>query len=521
MARIKITDSKRSNLDGMCVDLLIHPLTPGSIDVYPRVIISEVEGTDQLSVWFSGSPSRVRTQDRLATPHVAGQYRASVASVSYPCFEKAAIAGQSLIVCEVLGGAERSGRTNAACSPEFQSHRLSRDSEQSPVPESCNTRTFFQILKSSCNRQSQKAANIPTNGEHELAAHATADSRTSPKLLSSFPDHARNSVVYSVPAVPALSSVLSSLLNLSFYGENIIFDLKALEQDSRPIIELLKLTGSDCGNWMMVAAYYRRSGNARAAISVIEAMINGKDHLSIGSWPTLTLLHIVLVEYGFSENDLKPAFLFLSSCEADLAKSVQITEPHTANKHTRASHLLLQRVYGTSKTLPIHSRPTIHARTPCAPRQPRPEKTGIQPHDVATPGDKLPSSLPTPREKMLQREVQSLIDARNEQTMLLSSLKRKFEGDIAYERDGRRRLMRELEDLEKEVSDARKMEDFALSQAKREVDGRRKAEESVRAERTMRLELQKALEQRPLPSQSGLKPSTPSNSARRLSQSPG
>lgn len=482
--------------------------------------ISEVEGTEQLSVWFSGKqvsssgPPEALVQDWSATPHVPGQYRASVGSGSFRRFKKATIPGQSLIGRQVFGGAERLGRMNAAYLPELQPDRLSRDSTQSlSVPESCNTRTFFQILKSSC-RQSQKAANIPTNGELGLAAYATADSRTSPKLLSGFSDHARNSVVYSVPAVPALSSVLSSLLNLSFCGENIIFDLKALEQDSRPIIELLKLTGSDCGNWMMVAAYYRRSGNARAAISVIESMINGKGHMSVDSWLRLTL-HTVFVEYGLSENDLKPAFLFLSSCEADLAKSVQITEPHTANEHTRASHLWLQRVYGTSKTLPVHSRPTIHARTP---RQPRAEKSRILPHDVATPGDQLlPSSTLTPREKILQREVQCLIDARNEQTMLLSSLKRKFEGDIAYERDGRRRLMREVEDLEKEVSNARKMEDFALSQVKREVEARRKAEENVRVERTMRLELQKVLE---LPSQSRLESSAPSNSARRTSRSP-
>lgn len=72
------------------------------------------------------------------------------------------------------------------------------------------------------------------------------------------------------------SSQLPTLLNFCFCGENIAFDLKNLEQDSRPVIELLKLTASDCGNWMMVGAHYRRSGNTRAAVSVIETMINGR-----------------------------------------------------------------------------------------------------------------------------------------------------------------------------------------------------------------------------------------------------
>lgn len=69
---------------------------------------------------------------------------------------------------------------------------------------------------------------------------------------------------------------LDTLLKLSFCGESIIFDLKSLDQDPRPVTELLKVTTSERGSWMIVGAHYRRLGNPSAAIAVIEAMLSGK-----------------------------------------------------------------------------------------------------------------------------------------------------------------------------------------------------------------------------------------------------
>lgn len=68
---------------------------------------------------------------------------------------------------------------------------------------------------------------------------------------------------------------LDTRLSLSFHGETITYDLKALDSDTRAIIELLKITDSERGNWMTVGAYYRRSGNTRAAMAVIRTMIEG------------------------------------------------------------------------------------------------------------------------------------------------------------------------------------------------------------------------------------------------------
>jgi hypothetical protein len=68
---------------------------------------------------------------------------------------------------------------------------------------------------------------------------------------------------------------LNTPLSLCFHGEIITYDLKALDSDTRPIIELLKITDSERGNWMTVGAYYRRCGNTRAAMTVIQTMIEG------------------------------------------------------------------------------------------------------------------------------------------------------------------------------------------------------------------------------------------------------
>jgi hypothetical protein len=68
-------------------------------------------------------------------------------------------------------------------------------------------------------------------------------------------------------------------LSLYFHGEAIAYDLKALDPDTRPIIELLKVTDSERGSWMTVGAYYRRSGNIRAAMSVVQTMIQGNSAL--------------------------------------------------------------------------------------------------------------------------------------------------------------------------------------------------------------------------------------------------
>jgi hypothetical protein len=141
----------------------------------------------------------------------------------------------------------------ALTSPEL---RLSQSSTntQSMLRPSNNNRTAFKYLSRtspapiiSCN------ANIP----------AVSDPRQSSSSLG----------LKTQTTTSSISPDIQLLLN--FCGEDIIYDLKALESDTRFIIELLRITGSERGSWMTVSAYYRRSGNPQAAITVVKSMIEG------------------------------------------------------------------------------------------------------------------------------------------------------------------------------------------------------------------------------------------------------
>lgn len=86
-------------------------------------------------------------------------------------------------------------------------------------------------------------------------------------------------VVSSIDTAPSTSTFplsFSNTITMSLCGGAITFDLQELQQDPQVIIDLLKLTQSERGNWMIVAANYRRSSNTSAAISVLDAMTAGK-----------------------------------------------------------------------------------------------------------------------------------------------------------------------------------------------------------------------------------------------------
>ncbi|KAG6887504.1 hypothetical protein C0992_012025 [Termitomyces sp. T32_za158] len=242
----------------------------------------------------------------------------------------------------------------------------------------------------------------------------------------------------SEPTIP-ISANRSSVICFTFLGEDFTYDLDTLEQDPRQVVELLKATESERGNWMMVGAHYRRAGNPSAAISIMENLIS------------------FMTAQGMPESDLKPAYLLLSGCETDLAKRVKSARPNDAEGHYQRSQRLLQKVYGTFDASARKEPPENHRAPVSRPQHERLTKEG------------------TPLDARLERELRSLRKERNEQNTLLAELraaKRKLEADFGYECRGRRRLLRDFDDLQKELTAARKMENEALGQVKREVDAR-------------------------------------------------
>jgi len=72
---------------------------------------------------------------------------------------------------------------------------------------------------------------------------------------------------------------MASKIELRVAGEQFIYDLSKLEDDPKSIIELLKLASAERAHWMIVAAFYRRRGNARAAIRLMMELIKGQPGL--------------------------------------------------------------------------------------------------------------------------------------------------------------------------------------------------------------------------------------------------
>ncbi|KAJ8077321.1 hypothetical protein PM082_001751 [Marasmius tenuissimus] len=242
---------------------------------------------------------------------------------------------------------------------------------------------------------------------------------------------------------------------MSLSGVSFSYDLGAIKSDPHEVIELLKVASSERGNWIHVAAYYRRRANPRAAIAVITAMLE------------------VMVQQKTPEAELKPAYLLLSGCETDLAKRAR-NENKNSTEHYRNAQTWLQKVYGT-----FDNNPRIGLGSTGAPPNPkaassslvqsksRPaSSTNAQVSTTEAPPPPPPPPPPAPvhsygHDRILQREIQSLRDRLDYQRNLVAdvrSSKRKLEEDLELERNYRRRLERHIDDLRRERDAARDLD---------------------------------------------------------------
>ena len=79
-------------------------------------------------------------------------------------------------------------------------------------------------------------------------------------------------------APPALTFPLSreTSISMNLCGHVVTYELESLGLNPQVIIELLKVTKSECATWMIVSAFYRRRGQPRNGISVMKSFIEGK-----------------------------------------------------------------------------------------------------------------------------------------------------------------------------------------------------------------------------------------------------
>ena len=180
---------------------------------------------------------------------------------------------------------------------------------------------------------------------------------------------------------------------------------------------------------------------------------------------------------GVGADQLKPAFLYLSGCEFELATLAKAEKraPSIISEHYTAAQTWLQKVFGVRD--PLRVQPHANENQLIMNERPFKDVNNIQPSRA---GDS--SQEPDRDVKQMERELQSLRDRnanQGRQLAQLDSIKRKLEDDYFYERDLRRKYQRQRDSLEEELKSARKMEKHALEQITREVAARRTAQETL------------------------------------------
>ncbi|KAF9447199.1 hypothetical protein P691DRAFT_776319 [Macrolepiota fuliginosa MF-IS2] len=249
-------------------------------------------------------------------------------------------------------------------------------------------------------------------GRRTPPEHPTSDSLSRQPSTSELPHICRttsnlstNTEVQPFLDTSPVSFSMHSRLAMNIQGQEIIYDLsKDPQQDPKVVIELLKLSSSERGNWMVAGAHFRRVGKPCAAIDVMYAMLE------------------VLVNNGFTEAKLKPVFLLLSGCELDLA----ICAKNSGNsvgfqQHNNNMQIWLQKVYGTSPPSTLVEPPnSLLSSTVTLNRDP-PEPPGST-HAIQ------PDSLPPIKGPALRNSPERVINR-----------KRKMERNPSEERNVRRR----------------------------------------------------------------------------------
>ncbi|KAF7361787.1 40S ribosomal protein [Mycena venus] len=407
----------------------------------------------------------VRVFDVASQPRLVNQYRV----VNPSAFEEG----------DDLQSNSATGRSSGSLVGRDRVDDVLPSSNPSSVPE---TGLLLQSLKSSdapvsCGSgpQADTVENRPTSSNDPLLPFTP-----SVALSHSLPAHLSSPPPSSSSAANPFHSIENRIL-MRLCGENITLDLRSLPGNPATVIELLKVTLSERANWLVVAAYYRRNGNPEGAVAVVTAMLEA------------------LKQFNIPENDLKPAFLLLSGCETDLGKLARSKgDTDKGSEHYSNAQKWLHQVYGADippvpSDQPSAVDPKCKGTTP--PRAPASLRSRIDTSGTAPSAPR--SHPPSPNQRMLEREIQSLRDRHTHNTNVLADVrasKRKLEDTVEVERVVRRRLQRELDEVMKERDIARRMETLALDQMKREVDARRRAEDRAEEERELRKRAERSAE---------------------------
>ncbi|KDQ57753.1 hypothetical protein JAAARDRAFT_194035 [Jaapia argillacea MUCL 33604] len=356
---------------------------------------------------------------------------------------------------------------------------VERTPNRTPLRVDPTGSSYRRLVGSEPNAPASRSTQVPqldaitsTTTVRPNGSHLTFSSPIFPSAQSS---------LSSFPTLPSFSSSHSQL-NLTICGMSIPYDLDRLEDNPDPIIALLQTAGSGRDNWMVVGGHYRRLGNINAAMTVVATMVQ------------------FMTERGTHEWELKPAYLMLSTCQRDLGKRARTPEGEDSDaskEHFSRAVEYLQKVYGSdspaldtlpsvppalprSESLPINRCHSLNGNShpPVGPNpSPAPHTTfALLPPNSSTPAPNVG------RTRILEREIQCLrtrLETINTALTQTVKLKRLAESDLSSERAQRRKVERQLDDVERQLDVTKRMEGFALENVKREVEARRRAEREL------------------------------------------
>ena len=189
---------------------------------------------------------------------------------------------------------------------------------------------------------------------------------------------------------------------------------------------------------------------------------------------------------------MRPAFLMLSSCHAELWRQTRAPggiETETSAAHLDKSRRWLQLVYG-----PMNPETTSGYDSGMLDTLASVDATPKQTQDVSACENATCDSMQRPRTS-IERDLQVLRDRQAhhvEELATTREAKRRFEDEAANERVIRRRLERALRDLQTKLTKAQRRTDDAHALVRMEVNTRRRCEQTIADERAKR----RALEER-------------------------
>lgn len=284
------------------------------------------------------------------------------------------------------------------------------------------------------------------------------------------------------PASTSLPISCETTVAINLFGQFITYDLKAEDSDHRVVIELLKASKSERTAYLTAAAFYRRSGNPQSAKAVLISMLEG-DPCNVYLCLALSIHQkLEFAARGVEADQLKPALLYLSGCEFELARLAKAENKDFSiiSEHYGAAQTWLQKVFGVRDPLRTQAKPKENRAM--IKEGPFKDVNKIQLSRAGDSSQGHSKPLLDRDIKRMEREIQSLRDRnanQGKQLVQLHSLKHKLEDDYLYERDLRRKYQRQRDSLEEELKSARKMEKHALEQITREVAARRTAQENL------------------------------------------